>query len=350
MPEKMRMAVAERNARRLFFGAPGRRPFVPGRSRQMKSTTRRRIAAAAGVVLGLGVAPAAHAAFSPRLSVSVDPPTSGRPAALGVEIGQDAGDEAVRSLRLSLPGFAVGPGVLSWPACSGDAEASGNCPADSRIGSASSTTTFGDFSGGVFYGGLSGERPRVIVFLKNSLVLLVADQKLVGTLEPIAGGQELAFDDLPGATATRFDLRLDAPGKALVAAPTRCGSYDLLARFTSHSGGTGEASSRVSIGGCPGAKPAITRAGLTPRSMTAGHATTLAFTLSDRALVRVLVRRSGKRTVRTVRRMTGHAGLNRVTGLGRGLATGRYILTLKAANGVGTATRVLSLKVTARPA
>ena len=61
-------------------------------------------------------------------------------------------------------------------------------------------------------------------------------------------------------------------------------------------------------------------------------------------------RRAGKRSVRTLRRMTGHAGLNRVAGLGRTLAAGRYVFTIKAANGVGTATRVLSLHVTARRA
>ena len=322
---------------------------MPGKSRHIKPTTRRRTGFAAGVIVALWLAPSAHAAFAPRLTVSVDPPTSGRPAALGMEVTQDSGDEAVRSLRLALPGFAVGPGVLSWPACSSDAEASGTCPADSRIGSASSTTSFGDFSGDAFYGGLSGEHPRVLVFLKNSLVPLVADQKIVGTLEPATGGQELALDGFPGATATRFVLRLDAAGKALVAAPTRCGGYDLVGRFTSHAGGQSEASSRISVGGCPGAKPTITRAGLTPRAMTAGHATTLAFMLSETALVRVLTRRSGKRTVRTLRRLTGHAGLNRVTGLGRTLSAGRYIFTIKAANAEGAVTRVLSLRVMARP-
>ena len=314
----------------------------------MRTTTRRSLAAVAGVALAASLAAPAHAAFAPRLSVTVDPPTSGSPAALGVEVTQSSGDEAIQSLRLTFPGFAVAPGVLSWPACSGDAETSGSCPAGSRMGSATSTTDFGDFTGDVFYGGLTGENPRVLVFLKNALVPLVADQKLVGRLEPVPGGQELVFDDMPGATATRFVVRLDAANRALVSAPTRCGGYDLLGRFTSHGGGHWQATSRVAIGGCPGAKPAISRASLLPRTLHPGHSATLGFYLSESAVVRVLMRRAGTTRVRTVRRLSGRAGLNRVSGLARGLASGRYLFTVKAANAQGTSSRVLSLVVVAR--
>ena len=321
---------------------------MPRKSSHMNTTIRRRLTAAAGVAIGLTLAPPAHAAFAPRLSVTVNPPTSGQAAALAVEIAQNSEDEAVRELRLALPGFAVGPGVLSWPACSSEAEASGSCPAASRIGTASSSTGFGDFSGNVFYGGLSGEHPRVLVFLRNTLVPLVADQKLVGRLEPVPGGQELVFEDMPGATATRFVLRLDAPDRGLVSTPARCGGYDLLGRFTSAAGDHGQATSRVTIGGCPGAKLALSRASLLPRTVQPGRSATLAFTLSDPAFVRVLQRRAGTTRVRTVRRLSARTGSNRVTGLARGLAAGRWIFTVKAAGSQGTATRVLSLVVAAR--
>jgi hypothetical protein len=311
----------------------------------MNTPTRRGLAAAAALVFTLGLAPSAHAAFSPRLSVSVNPTTTGRAAALAVEIGQSSDDEAIRELRLALPGFAVGPGVLSWPACSGQAEQSGNCPSASRIGTASSTTGFGDFSGNVFYGGLSGEHPRVLVYLRNALIPVVADQKLVGRLEPVPGGQELVFEDMPGATATRFVLRFDAPDRGLVATPARCGGYDLLGRFTSAAGDQRQASSRVTIGGCPGARPTISRASLLPRTVASGRSATLTFALSEAASVRVLQRRAGTRRIRTVRRLAGRAGVNRVTGLARGLAAGRWVFTIKAATAAGTATRVLSVLV-----
>ena len=321
---------------------------MPRKSRNMNTPSRRGLAAVAGVVAAAALAAPAQAAFSPRLTVGVNPPAPGQAAALSMEIDQDSNDESIRSLRLALPGFAVGPGVLSWPACSGDAESNGTCPDSSRIGSASSTTGFGDFSGNVFYGGLSGEQPRVVVFLRNSLVPLVADQKLVGRLEPVPGGQELVFDDMPGATATRFVLRLDVSDRRLVATPSRCGGYDLLGRFTSAAGDHGQATSRVIIGGCPGAKLAISGASLLPRTLRPGRAATLAFSLSQQGFVRVLQRRAGTRRVRTVRRFTGQAGTNRVTGLARGLAAGRWVYTLKASSGQTTVTRVFSLVVAAR--
>ena len=76
---------------------------------------------------------------------------------------QDAADEATQSLRLTLPGFSVGPEVLSWPACPASAVTSDACPATSRLGAAASSTGFGDFTGDAFYGGRSGESPRVLV-------------------------------------------------------------------------------------------------------------------------------------------------------------------------------------------
>lgn len=313
----------------------------------MTSSSRRIVTAAAAALALAGAAPA-HAAYAPRLSVTVDPPTAGAPAALAVDVFQESGEEATQALRIALPSFAVGPGVLAWPACTGAAESASTCPATSRIGSATSTTSFGDFAGDAFYGGLTGESPRILVFLKNARVPVVLDQKLEGRLEAVPGGQELVFENLPGATATHFALRLDARGRALVAAPQRCGNFDLLGRFTSAAGGHEESGSRVSIGGCPGAKPSITRATLSPRNLRQGARTTLAFWLSEPASVRVTMRQSGKRRVRTLRRLAGRAGRNRVTGLGRGLAPGRYFFTIKATTAEGSAIRGLALRVAAR--
>jgi hypothetical protein len=310
----------------------------------------RRIAIAVSVAAAfslLGVA-GAQAAYAPRMTVTIDPPTAASGAALALDVTQEAGEEATRSLRLSLPGFAIGPGVLSWPSCDADAEAAKACPAASRIGSAATTTSFGDFSGDAFYGGLTGENPRILIFLRNALVPVVLDEDIVGRLEHIAGGQELVLEDLPGATATRFSLHLDARGRALVTVPGRCGNYDLVGRFTSQAGGHQETGSRVSIGGCPGSPPSITRAALTPRRVRQGKATALAFWLSEPASVRVTMRRSGTRRVRTLRRLTGKAGRNRLTRLGRGLAPGSYFFTVRAANANGAATRTLALRVAAR--
>ena len=174
------------------------------------------------------------------------------------------------------------------------------------------------------------------------------DQKLDARLEAVPGGQQLVVDGMPGATATRFSLHLDVPGRSLVSAPGRCGNYELIGHFTSHAGGSEDAGSRVSIGGCPGARPSLSRAALRPRTVRRGRATTLSFWLSERASVRVTRRRLGTRRVRTVRRFSGRAGRNRVRGLSRRLAPGRYRFTIRASNRDGSATRGLTLRVSAR--
>ena len=65
------------------------------------------------------------------------------------------------------------------------------------------------------------------------------------------------------------------------------------------------------------------------------------FTLCERST-------SGTRRVRTLRRLTGQAGRNRVSSLGRGLAPGRYFLTVTAANAEGSVSRALGLRVARR--
>ena len=317
----------------------------------MTSSFRSRCAllgALASISLLAGAA-GAQAAYAPRLGVTIDPPTAGAPVALGIDVTQESGEEATEALRLALPGFTVAPGVAAWPACDASATSASACPAASRMGSVATTTGFGDYAGDVFYGGLSGESPRVLFFLKNTLVPLVLDSKVEGRLETVPGGQELVLENLPDATATHLAIHLDVKGRALLAAPTRCANYDLLGRFTSAAGGHEEAGARVSIGGCPGSKPTLSQAAFSRRTLHGGTASaTLSFWLSEPAGVRLTMRKSGTRRVRTLRRLTGKPGRNRLTGLGRGLAPGSYLFTLRAANANGSASRTLGLRVAAR--
>jgi hypothetical protein len=217
------------------------------------------------VTLGfaLGAAGPAQAAFAPKLSATMEPALAGTPTGLSLEITQASEEEATRSLNLALPGYGGGPGVLPWTACTGAAESSGSCPEASRIGTASSTTSFGDFTGGV------GERH--------------------------------------------------------------------------------ESSSRLTVSGCVVPTPWATlgRLALTPRTIRRGRATALAFTLSSAAPVRVTARRLGTRRVRTLRRLSGRAGRNRIAGLGRGLAPSRYLLAVSAAFAGRAITRTAVLRVLA---
>jgi hypothetical protein len=318
-----------------------------GRSHSLTPPFRRRLATAVplAALAALVCAGSASAAYAPRLAVTVAPPKAGAPVALGVDVTQESGEESTQSIRLTLPGFTLSDEVGQWPACTGSDESSGTCPAASRMGSVSSSTGFGDFAGDVFFGGMSNRSPRVIFFLKNSRIPLVLDQEVQGRLEAVPGGQELVFDNLPSALATHLSVHLDAKDRLLVAAPTRCGNYDLLGRFTSSAGGHEEAGSRIGIGGCPGTKPAISQAKLSPRRLTGKRATTLSFWLSEPASVRVTMRKAGTRRVRTVRRLAGKSGRNRVTGLGRSLASGRYLFTIKATTADGSSARTVSLRV-----
>jgi hypothetical protein len=307
-------------------------------------TTTRLTALAA--LAACALAAPAQAAYAPRVSVSVAPPTAGGPVALTLEIDQDATDEATRTVRVSLPGFGAAPGARARAACAGPAA----CQAESRIGSAASTTTFGSFSGGVYFAGADGERTNVVGILSNPAVPLLIDQRFTGTLSPVTGGRELGFDDLPGATATRLRIVLEGGERALVSAPSACRTYDLVTRLTSHGGQHVERTSAVAIGGCPGGPPALSAVALAPRSVPAGSPAALGLTLSEPAFVRVLARRTGTRSVRTLRRVNLRAGRTVLRGLAARLPPGLWVITVRATDADGTAVKTVLLRVRPRAA
>jgi hypothetical protein len=313
------------------------------------STIRRAgLACTTACAAALTVAAPASAAYEPRLTLAIDPPTYAAPLSVTLTVTQVASEEATQSVHVTLPEFGSAPGAPARPPCPGAPASSGNCPPESRIGSASITTGFGDFTGGVYFTGMEGESAKVLAILSNPQVPLVLDQRFTGSLTPVPGGRELAFDDLPGATATRLQVILAGDDRALVSAPRRCGTFDLGGRLTSHGGERLDRPARVSIGGCPGTPPAIFAAGLYPRQVRAGSATTLAFTLAEPAAVRVTARRIGTRAIRTLRRTRARPGRNRLSGLGRGLSVGRWVVSLRAADGDGAVVKTLALRVIAR--
>jgi hypothetical protein len=306
------------------------------------------LACAMACAAALAAAAPARAAYAPRLTLTVDPPTFAAPVAVTLGIAQDASEEATSSVHVTLPGFGSATGAPSRPPCTGVAASSGTCPADSRIGTASMSTGFGEFTGGVYFTGMEGDSAKVLAIVSNSQLPLALDQRFTGALTPVPGGRELAFDDLPGATATRLQVILAGDDRALVSAPRRCGDFNLGGRLTSHGGERLDRPARVSIGGCPGTPPAIFAAGLYPRQVRAGSATTLAFTLAEPAAVRVTARRIGTRAIRTLRRTRARPGRNRLSGLGRGLSVGRWVVSLRAADGDGAVVKTLALRVIAR--
>ncbi len=274
------------------------------------------ILALAALCAALAATPA-RAAYAPIVALDVRPPTAGAPVSLGLAVTQVATEEATRSVRMTLPGFGAEPG---------------DRPAGSRIGAASSSTAFGTFSGGVFL----TEGDRFSTSLTNPLLPLVLDQRFTGAVVAVPGGRELRLDEIPGPTSSRLRVTLDA----LLAAPERCGAYEAVATLTGHGGERAERRIPIAIGGCTGAPPTLAGARIAGR--------TVFFTLAEPAAVRITARRAGTRRVRTLRRLAGRPGRNAVRAIGRGLAPGRWLVTVRASDADGATARTLLLRIAGR--
>jgi hypothetical protein len=141
---------------------------------------------------------------------------------------------------------------------------------------------------------------------------------------------------------------LDGAERALLSAPGTCGTYDLVARLTSHGGQRAEHTSPVTIGGCAGGPPALSGVALAPRSVRAGTPTALGLGLSEPAFVRVLARRAGTRGVRTLRRANLPAGRSVLRRLAAALPPGLWIITVRATDADGAAVKTVALRVRPR--
>jgi hypothetical protein len=298
---------------------------------------------ALGLAVALLAAPAAaHAAYAPKLAVTINPTTAGQRVALSSTVSQAVGEEANRTVRVHFPlGFALDLNALSsFTVCSDPS----NCPAASRLGAASADTPLGGFSGDVFL----GQFPKLYVTLHHPAVSLF-DQQLTGTTVFRAdGGLDVVFDNLPNFPTSRFTLALDGPPTSILVAPTECGDYEFKADFTSQSGVTATDASLVHVtAGCPSPPFSLSAVSVSPASVVRGRAVTLRFTLPSAAAYEVTVRRVGTGRVRQRRRGTGVAGPNRVTGLLRGLPPALYVVAVKATTPdgrVSTRSKVVRVK------
>ncbi|MDQ6914209.1 MAG: hypothetical protein M3155_00170 [Actinomycetota bacterium] len=290
----------------------------------------------------LGAPAAAHAAYAPKLSISVDPKTTGARVALTSTITQAVGEEANRTVRVHFPlGFGFDLSALGrLQRCADPA----NCPPASRLGAASADTPLGAFSGDVFL----GEFPKLYVTLHHPAVSLF-DQHLTGTTEFRAdGGIDVVFDNLPNLPTARFTLALDGPPTSVLVAPRNCGDYEFTADFVSQSGvrTTGSATATIDAG-CPAPAFGLSAVSVSPTSVVRGRTVRVRFTLPIAARYEVTVRRMNTSRVRQRRRGRAVAGRNRVSGLLRGLPPGLYVVKIKAttADGrVSTRSKVVRVK------
>jgi hypothetical protein len=284
----------------------------------------------AAVAAAVALPGSAEAAYAPHLAVTVSPTAAGSHVALTATLTQASGEDANRSVRFHVPGgFTLDGAVLgSIPACP---DPSG-CPASSRLGTATADTPLGTFTGGIFL----GTSQRFFVELDGPIPPL--NQHFVGTTSTRPdGGIDASFDELPSFPTTRLQFALDGSPRSFLVAPPNCGDYEFSANFVSQSGAQSVDASLVTVAGnCSSvAAFAMSSVAVSPRSFRRGRSTAVRFTLSAPAQVEVTIRKVGTRRILQRRTRSVAAGLTRLTGLGRGLKPGRYVIRVRALSADG---------------
>lgn len=270
----------------------------------------------------------ASAAYAPRLEAKLDPATPATAPALTLTLRQAAGEDAHRTEVIRYPpAFRFNP-AFAVQGCPADREAASDCPDTSRIGEVSVESELGPFSGPLYL----TDDFRFVIFLHGFGGLV--QQKVEGYVRVGSDGYvETVLSDLPAVRTTLAEVRLLPGDRSVLLTPAKCGTYTLQGRFTSQNGETVASDAPVAIAGCQ-APAAVTslrarvRAGRIAVSWvlaSAGQSTTI--DLARRTAAKPWVR------WRHVRTMTASAasGPNRATLArrnGRGLAPGRYRITL----------------------
>jgi hypothetical protein len=289
----------------------------------------------------------AQAVYAPRLDVTIDPSAVSTPTALTATVTQAPGEDASRAIAAQIP---AGFGLAGFPAaaCDPGQEAARSCPEASRIGNAEVASSAGQYSGGVYFGGLSSGRAKLVVLLSNG-GLFPAPITIEGFVEARPDGLLATFDNLPNVPVTSLTLRFDGAPRALLSTPAACGHYPFVGRFTSQAGAQTESRSSVTVDGCADVPPQISEIAVAPRIARAGRPATLSFKLSEDAAIEVRMRRIGHRTARTIGQIDGKAGPNALAIATRRLRPSAYLLEVEATDPTGlTRTKATRLRVIRR--
>jgi hypothetical protein len=286
----------------------------------------------ATAVAVLALCAPASAAYAPKLHITLDPPTAGKPPAITSVITQKQGETASKTVRVSFPvGFGpqLGAKVAS---CQPAAEADRACPPETQLGSAHATASVlgapAQLDGTVHLAGVQGARFRLVIFLHNAVL---GDQKIVGqaAVRP-DGGYDTSFDGLPNVLTPRFELALLGGDRGLLQNPSTCGSYVFKAAFTSHQGEQATDQAPVEITGCRAAPRPLLLGGV--RLSRDG---TVRFTLNAAAGGTITIKRAGRRVLD--KGFTAVAGTNQVRT--RRLMPGRYVVSITATTADGKVVR-----------
>jgi hypothetical protein len=281
----------------------------------------------------LALAGSASAAYAPKFSVAMDPSTVNKPTAVTTIVTQKSDETPSKKVEVGFPkGFAtaVSPQVKT---CSDDQASASACPADSRVGTAEARIVVGTLTGNVYVGPFINGQLKLHVFLKGGVL---PEQHIIGTVGLQDERFVSVFDNLPkDFTVTYFKLAFDGAPRALNQTPTDCGTYNFDATFTSHKNEVTKASAPVTITGCPDRPPVIAGIDIAPFPPKSARGGTLSFGMDETAQVVVTVVKRGATKVLQTFKLAGKDGKNKITGVGKGLAPGKYRALFQATDPAG---------------
>lgn len=238
--------------------------------------------------VGLAAAPAAQAAYAPKLEIQIAPSTPDSRVAITSRIIQAGGETANKTVKVTFPvGFAANTKNKLKP-CTPEQESSETCPPESQVGTGHAETGFANLDGPVFIQLTPASQLRLAVHLTGLGGLIT--QKVYGDIVLAGGRVNTVFDNLPNTATTLFELKLEGGDRALAATPRTCGPGVFQAEFTSQNDERASAEAKIEIAGCP-TRPVVSAVSVSPRAFRAvrkfsdtqraGYSTTLSYTLSE---------------------------------------------------------------------
>jgi hypothetical protein len=207
--------------------------------------------------------------FSPDLVIGRSSRAAGRPTSLTTTLQRRDGEQVPGGFSFALPqGLSAAFGTIRE--CPEAAAASGNCPSDSRIGTArariGSGARLATLEGGTFLAGPYRRAPFSVLLtfraaigpfdLGSIVVRAAADVDGAGRVSVTTDRLPAAFEGIPARfRAIEFDL--DRPG--LIRNPTSCRVGSVAANVQAQGGTIVALSKEFSVGGCGrlGFKPRI---------------------------------------------------------------------------------------------
>ena len=199
--------------------------------------------------------------FSPRFGGGVDDPRAGRHTALSLTLLRSAGEEPAERFEVTLPaGLSAAIGRLE--PCSGQAAASGSCPAASRVGSAiaqiGSGTSLTSLRGDAYLTDRHGRAPFGLALVLPAAIgpfdLGTTVVRAALRVDPHSGRLSVQTDPLPrfveGIPLRLRVLGLDIDRPGFVRNPTSCEPATLEASVRSTRGDLRTRSTPFEIEGC----------------------------------------------------------------------------------------------------